>query len=170
MAARSRLSERAFAMTSIIILLERKMQWSDSRKSGSVTFTSCKPFPLVFTDVKIPFEPSQFGGDGTEIRRSICFSDVAADVRKQHADMEESIGATSLCIRDEFVRCKINMEKVRCFDESRKIVDAPKEWRGLNASARVSIKGKWATKQSSGLSLEVTDIQLSRAREEPCPF
>ena len=53
-------------------------QWSEeSRKTGNVTFTSCniggQPINLLFEDVKIPFEPSQFGGDGTEIRRSLCF-------------------------------------------------------------------------------------------------
>ena len=150
-------------------------QWSeDSRKAGNVTFTSCnvggQPINLLFEDVKIPFEPSQFGGDGSEIRRSICFSGISEEMRKRLAAMEEGIEAATSCIKDEMVRCKINMEKVRCFDENRKLIDTPKTLRGWNANAQILIKGKWKTRQGSGLSLEVTDLQLIEAREAPCPF
>ena len=150
-------------------------QWSEeSRKTGNVTFTSCnvggQPINLLFEDVKIPFEPSQFGGDGTETRRTICFSGAPDEVRKQLADMEGSIEASSSCMKDELIRCKINMDKVRCFDENRKLIDTPKTLRGWNANAQILIRGKWKTRQASGLSLEVTDIQLIEAREAPCPF
>ena len=150
-------------------------QWSEeSRKAGNVTFTSCnidgQAFQILFEDVKIPFEPSQFGGDGTETRRSICFSGATDDSRKQLASMEESIGATSSCIKEELIRCKIDMDKVRCFDENRKLIENPKTLRGWNANVQVHIRGKWKTRQASGLSLEVTDLQLIEAREAPCPF
>ena len=55
-------------------------------------------------------------------------------------------------------------------DENRKLVDAPKTWRGWNANVQIHIRGKWKTRQSSGLSLEVTDMQLIEPREAPCPF
>ena len=171
-----RLNECVRMTTKIVLHGKKSMaQWSEeSRKSGNVTFTSCnldnQPFHLMFEDVKIPFEPSQFGGDGTEIRRSICFSGASDEMRKQLASMEESIGATSSSIKDEIIRCKINMDKVRCFDDNRKLIDAPKTWRGWNANVQVHIRGKWVTRQSSGLCIEVTDIQLIEAREAPCPF
>ena len=158
-------------------MVERKRmaEWSEnSRKAGNVTFTACsldgRPLYLLLEDVKIPFEPSVYGGDGTETRKSICFSGATEEVVKRLAAMEESISATNSCVKDDLIRCKINMERVRTYDSNRKAIDVPKQWRGFSANVQVHLRGKWATRQGSGLSLEVTDVQLMEAREPPCPF
>ena len=50
-----------------------------SQKVGNVSFTSCanvdgKPITLRLTAVKVIWEPSVYGGDGTEVRKNICFT------------------------------------------------------------------------------------------------
>ena len=150
-------------------------EWSEnSRKAGNVTFTACsidgRPLHLLLEDVKIPFEPSVYGGDGTETRKSICFSGATEEVVKRLTAMEESISANNSCVKDDLIRCKVNMERIRTYDSNRKTIDAPKQWRGFSANVQVHLRGKWATRQGSGLSLEVTDVQLMEAREPPCPF
>ena len=150
-------------------------EWSENpRKAGNVTFTACsldgKPMYILLEDVKIPFEPSAYGGDGTETRKSICFSGASEELVKRLTAMEECIGASSSCIKDDLIRCKINMERVRTYDSNRNAVDTPKQWRGCNANVQVHVRGKWATRQSSGLSLEVTDMQFIETRDPPCPF
>ena len=150
-------------------------EWSqNSRKAGNVTFTACstdgQPLYLLLEDVKIPFEPSVYGGDGSETRKSICFSGVSEELMKRLTAMEESAGATNSCIKDDLIRCKVNMERVRIYDSTRKTIDAPKQWRGWNANVQVHVRGKWSTRQGSGLSLEVTDAQFMETREPPCPF
>jgi hypothetical protein len=150
-------------------------EWSEnSRKAGSVVFTACsldgKPMHILLEDVKIPFEPSVYGGDGTETRKSICFSGASEELVKRLTAMEESIGASSSCMKDDLIRCKINTERVRNYDSNRKAIDTPKQWRGLNANVQVHVRGRWQTRQSSGLSLEVTDVQFVETREPPCPF
>ena len=146
-----------------------------SRKAGNVTFTPCsqegKPFIANVEDVSIPFEPSAFGGDGTETRKSICFQGVSEELIQQLLATEKSIDATSSCIKDSLVRCKINMEKVRCFDSARRRVETPPSLRGWHANVMVHVKGRWQTRQGCGLTLEVTDIQLIEAAREPsCPW
>ena len=150
--------------------------WSEnSRKTGNVTFTACslngKPFQLLLEEARVPFEPSAFGGDGSETRLGICFSGVSEELKGQLAAMEESIGASTSCIKDDLVRCKINMERVRAYDASRKRVEIPKSLRGWTVNAMVHLRGKWCTRQGCGLSLEVTDLQLLQEQgEPPCPF
>ena len=151
-------------------------QWSDnSRKAGNVTFTACslegKPFHVTLDEARIPFEPSCYQGDGTETRLTICFSGASEQLKKTLAAMEEGIGATSSCLKDDIIRCKIQTDKVRSYDAAKKRIEAPKSMRGWTVNAQVHVRGKWATRQGSGLSLEVTDLQfLQEAREPPCPF
>ena len=146
-----------------------------SRKTGNVTFTPCtqdgKAFIANVEDVNIPFEPSAFQGDGSEVRRSICFQGVREELVQQLMETERSIDATSSCIKDGLVRCKINMEKVRCFDSARKRIETPPSLRGWHANVMVHVRGRWQTRQGCGLTLEVTDIQLIEAAREPaCPW
>ena len=150
-------------------------EWSsNNRKAGNVTFTACsldgKPLNIMLEDVKILFEPSAFGGDGTETRLGICFSGASSEIMQQLKAMEDSIGATSSCIKDDMLRCKINMDKVRSYDANRKAIDPPKQWRGWNANAQIHVRGRWQTRQGTGLSLEATDLQFLEACEKPCPF
>ena len=85
--------------------------------------------------------------------------------------MEESIGASTSCIKDDLLRCKINLEKVRAYDAAKKRIEIPKTMRGWTVNALAHLRGKWQTRQGCGLSIEVSDLQFSQEqREPPCPF
>ena len=150
--------------------------WADtSRKAGNVAFTACnlngKPFHLMLDNVRVPFEPSCYQGDGTETRLAICFSGADEEIRTQIAAMEESIGATSSCLKDDMIRCKISTDRVRCYDANKARIETPKSMRGWSVRAQLHLRGKWATRQGCGLSLEAADLQfLEEAREPACPF
>ena len=150
--------------------------WSESsRKAGNVTFTACnlngKPFHLMIDDAKIPFDASCYQGDGTETRLTLCLSGADEGLRKNLAAMEESIGATSSCIKDDMIRCKISTDKLRCYDANKARIETPKSMRGWSVRAQLHIRGKWATRQGCGLSVEATDLQFIKEASEPaCPF
>ena len=150
---------------------EEMAAWSEnSRKTSNVRLTACsvegKPFNLLLEDVKIPWEPPVYGRNGSETRKSICLSGATEEVKKQLLAMEDRISATSSCIRDDLIPCKINLDKTRACSA----VAVPKQMRGYNANVQIHVRGKWQTRQGTGLSLEVTSMQLSEAREPPCPF
>ena len=149
--------------------------WSETpRKAGNVSFTGCqvdgKPFVLKLTDVSIPFEPSGWQGDGTELRKSICFSGVSNEALQPIRAMEETIGATTSCVKDGMLRCKLSTDRVKSWDATCKRIEVPKLWRGWHANVAVHVRGKWVTRQGSGLSLEVADVQFIEAEEPCCPF
>ena len=153
------------------------MQLSEqSHQHGSVTFTACsqegKPLLLKLQDVDIPFEPGVFGGDGTETRKSICFANVSTDALQQLTALEESIGATTSNVKKDMLRCKVNVDRVRMWDACGISTDAPESWHAWQVSAQIQVRGKWETRQGSGLSLEVRDIMFKskQADAQPCPF
>jgi hypothetical protein len=154
------------------------VEWTEkSRSTGNVAFTSCcsneQPVAWLLENVRVAFEPSVFGGDGSELRKNICFMGVSGEIKAQLADIEKSINATTSCIKEEFLKCKINRDKVRTYDAYKNRIEIPETMRGCTVNARVHLRGKWATRQGCGLSIEVTDMQFSdqQARDEPpCPF
>lgn len=157
-------------------------EWSEtSRATGNVTFTACsrdgQPIAWTLEGVRVPFEPSVFGGDGSETRVNICFSDVSDEIKAQLTAMEQSIRATTSCIKEDAsaplarLKCKISRDKVRVFDASKTRCELPETLRDWTVNARVHLRGKWATRQGCGLSLEVTDLQLKCQQTRAlCPF
>ena len=158
------------------------VQWSDrSYKTGAVTFTACSPeerpgteyFTLKLENVRIPFEPSCFQGNGSETRLTMCFSGVDEKLRQQLAAIEKDIGATTSCLKNEdLLRCKIKMDKVDCCDADCMRIELPKALRGCTVNASVWLRGKWSTAQGDGvarsacgLSIEVTQLQILGSKE-----
>jgi hypothetical protein len=121
--------------------------------------------------VCVPFEPSVFGGDGSEIRKNICLSGVSGEITAQIAAIEQDINATTSCIKEDCLKCKISRDRVRTYDACKKQIELPETMRGWTVNARVHLRGKWATRQGCGLSLEVTDLQLKHPQARAlCPF
>ncbi len=89
-------------------LVERKMMQADwsrtSQKTGNVTFTACssegKPILLKLVNARIAFEPSVYGGDGTELRKSICFTQVQDEAMANVKAMAAQPGFTQ-AIREQ---------------------------------------------------------------------
>ena len=150
--------------------------WSSTaQKNGNVTFTACrrngKPIQLRIDGARIVWEPSCYGGDGTEIRKNICFN-VTDEVRHTIQAMEESLpGNVSTCLKEDTLKTKISMDRARFFDVAHNRIETPKMLRGRTANAMVTIRGRWETRTMTGLCLETTDIQLLEEASEPkCPF
>ena len=160
---------------------ERDMQadWSRaSQKNGSVTFTACssegKPLLLKLENVRVAFEPSVYGGDGTELRKNICFTQVQDDILAPIKAMEETLAfnpPVCSCVRENLLKAKVSLDKVRVFEACGNRAELPKTWRGWEVNAMIRIRGKWETRTQCGLCLELTDVQLlQEASEAGCPF
>ncbi len=151
--------------------------WSRApQKNGSVSFTACssegKPILLKLESVRIAFEPSVYGGDGTELRKNICFTKVQDDIMATVRAMEESLESPACsCVKEDLLKAKVSLDKVKIFDASRNRTEPPKTWRGWEVNAMVRIRGRWETRTQHGLCLELTDMQLlQEASEAMCPF
>ena len=148
------------------------MKFSDnSKKVGNVTFTSLKkPTQLRLDSAEIIYEPNVYGGDGSENRVNISFK-VSDFLQQSLTEMEKEINATSSCLKEDIMKCKLTLDKVRFYDIGKSRMTKPEKLRGFVVNAMATVKGKWETRTSSGLSLEVTDIQLlDRVEQEECPF
>ncbi len=150
--------------------------WSSTaQKNGSVTFTACrrngKPIQLRVDAGRIVWEPSCYGGDGTELRKNICFT-VTDEVRQMIQSMEETLpGNVSTCVKEDTLKTKISMDKARFFDVTHNRIEAPSMLRGWTANAMVTVRGRWETRTMTGLCLETTDVQLLEGVGEPeSPF
>lgn len=150
--------------------------WSrESQKNGSVTFTACslggKPLLLRLENVRVAFEPSVYGGDGTELRKNICLTQVQDDILATVKAMEESLEKPCSCVKEDLLKAKVSLDKVKVFDASRNRTEPPKVWRGWEVNAMIRIRGKWETRTQCGLCLELTDVQLLQENSEAtCPF
>ncbi len=153
-----------------------QVDWSrTSRKTGSVTFTACssagKPLLLRLENTRIAFEPSVYGGDGTELRKNLCLTRVQDDILATVKAMEETLESPCSCVKEDLLKTKVSLDKVKIFDASRNRTEPPKTWRGWDVNAVVRIRGRWETRTQCGLCLELTDVQLlSEASDAVCPF
>jgi hypothetical protein len=129
------------------------------------------PVTMPLRGVRVVYEPSVYGGDGTEVRKNIVL-EVAQETLRIVRGHEASIDASRLCscIRDDNLRCKISMDKVRIYDQTDSMVAPPVIWRDLTTNVVVLLKGLWSTKTQTGLSLEVVDVQLTPHTPPQCPF
>ena len=139
---------------------------------GAVNFEPLNPLvTLPLSGARVIYEPSVYLGDGTEVRKNIVLevSSEALEIIRGH---ETSIDASRLCscIKDDALKCKISMDKVRTFDQSNAPVAPPETWRDQTVNAVVLLKGRWSTKTMTGLSLEVVDVQLTPHAPTKSPF
>jgi hypothetical protein len=164
----SRVALAAMAAEQPRVALAATAQWSDnSYKAGAVTLTACSPegqpgqiFGLKLDNVRIPFEPSCYQGNGSETRLTICFSGIDEKLKQQLAAIEEDIGATTSCLKNDILRCKIKTDTVYCCDAQNMRRKLPKPMRGWTVNAHLWLRGKWSANQGCGLSIEATDLQF----------
>ena len=149
---------------------------SSAQKNGNVTFTGCasscgKPIALRLQSSRIVWEPSVYGGDGTETRVNLSLT-ANDEIAQQLLAMEEVLqGNVSTCLKEGIVKTKLSLNKVRVFDAAGNRLPNPDKWKGYIVNAMVAVKGKWETRTQTGMCLECTDIQLLEQASEPgCPF
>ena len=148
------------------------LDWGTAQKNGSLVFTPCvRALQLRLESVEIQYEPSVYGGDGTELRRNIVFANISDEARQKVEALEAIVPNANSCIKEGALKCKISMDKVRIFDAARNRIDQPKSFKGWTVNAQVVVKGKWETKNMCGLCIEAQDIQFLQPNLEPeCPF
>ena len=142
----------------------------------TVTFDAMNPVStFILRDVTVVYEPSVFGGDGTELRKNIVFEIPPSAIHAIH-DLESKIDPRRLCssIKDfSHLKCKIQMDKIAVYDTSQEIIPHPEFWRGFVVNVAILVKGIWHTKMQSGLSIEASSIQVLCTDSQcppACPF
>ena len=120
----------------------------------------------------VEYEPSVYGGDGSEPRKNIVLS-ISEEEQAIFRELEKAVDLKKLnsCIKDGAVKAKLTMAEVNVYDASKNPAEHPQQWRGCRVNAVVQMRGMWSSKTQSGLSLELTDIQvLDKAAVPQCPF
>ena len=120
----------------------------------------------------VEYEPSVFGGDGTEPRRNIVLA-ISKEEQAAFQLLEQVVDPKKLnsCIKDNTVKAKMTMESVSVWNAAKDPLAHPQQWKGCCVNAVIQMRGMWSSKTQSGLSLELTDIQLlDKAVEPQCPF
>ena len=139
--------------------------------TSAVSFTPfAQPVHFCIRDAKIAYEPSVYGGDGTETRVNLtlqCFGEVLEDIRALEGSSDASLIS---CIKDSGVRAKIDKTTVRVFDKNGSAAPAPMVWRGTRVNAYITAKGAWKTRTGNGVCLECTDLQFLPEAPQVCPF
>ncbi len=143
-----------------------------ARATRAVSFESMAPSEtMVLEGVQILYEPSVFGGDGTETRKNMVFV-VPPSMVAHMQGLEASIDANKLCscLKGDALKCKVNTDIVNIYDIDRNRTSPPEVWRGRTVNAMVAIKGKWSTRSQMGYLIEVQAIQLIDFESPECPF
>ena len=120
----------------------------------------------------VEYEPSVYGGDGTEPRKNMVLA-ITEEEQASFQLLEQVVDSKKLtsCIKEGTVKAKMTMEEVHVYDASKNQVKHPQQWKGLVVNAVIMMRGVWSSKTQSGLSLELTDIQiLDKAAAPQCPF
>ena len=118
------------------------------------------------------YEPSVFGGDGSEPRKNIVLAISPEDEALVH-QMESEIDHKKLnsCIKDGTIKAKVTLDSVHVYGAMKNTIEHPQKWRGCLVNAIIVMRGTWSSKTQSGLSLELTDIQIMDTAVTPqCPF
>ena len=120
----------------------------------------------------VQYEPSVYGGDGTEPRKNIVLT-ITEEEQALFRELEQAVDPKKLtsCIKDDAVKAKMTMAEVNVYDASKNPAEHPQQWKGCRVNAVLQMRGMWSSKTQSGLSLELTDIQiLDKAAAPQCPF
>ena len=120
----------------------------------------------------VQYEPSVYGGDGSKPKKNIVLS-ISEEEQGLFQLLEQTLDAKKLnsCIKDGAVKAKTTMDEVHVYDASKNPAKHPQQWKGCCVNAVIQMKGVWSSKTQSGLSLELTDIQvLDKAAAPQCPF
>ena len=131
-----------------------------------VTFTPIAQQVLVVTG-KVKFHPSVYNANGTERRLNLLVETDQA-TRTKFQEIENSLGTnlTSM-VKDEAIKCKIDMDTVRCYDAEHNSIEAPISWAARTVELRIEVRGTYKTNTNNGLADSCTDVRFTA---NPSPF
>ena len=140
-----------------------------AKQMGATLFTPCPKWKTFRVDnCTILWEPGVYQGEGTENRVNVCIQNDEAMAKL--LDFEKCLsGSICSCVKGEdeqqHIKCKLIWDKIRFFDLTNERVNKPPKLAGYRCNLVFNIKGKWASHGQTGLSLEVSDIQLVEPQE-----
>ena len=137
----------------------------------NVTFEKLAVQRILLYTADVVYEPSVYGGDGSEPRKNIVLA-ISPDQEAQFHEMEESADSKKLisCVKDGTVKAKITMAGVNFYDAAKNPIDPPQRLKGCCVNVVIQMRGMWSSKTQSGLSLEVTDVQVLEHVPQKFPF
>ena len=132
-----------------------------------VSFTPISQQVLVVTG-KVKFHPSVYNANGTERRLNLLVETDQA-TRTKFQEIENSLGINNLTsiVKDAAIKCKIDMETVRCYDEEHRSIATPTSWAARTVEIRIEARGTYQTATNSGLAVSCTDVRFTA---NPSPF
>ena len=143
--------------------------------------------------VKVPFPPSVFNGDGSEVRKSIVYT-IPQDVYESLSQFEDwcrqaledaypkvqALWCSLLKPPERWgaqLKAKINVaeaHRAKFYDSAKEPCDAPSDWRGLGVNVVLQVRGVYIQENAIGLMLETTHLQYDTTPmahlEDQCPF
>ncbi len=138
---------------------------------SAVTFTAyAKPVQFLIRDATVVYEPSVFGGDGSETRVNVtlrCDDASTAAIRELEGIDDFSLVSA---VKQMGVRAKLDKTSVRVYDATGNAAPAPAVWRGARVNALLVAKGTWKSRSGTGVCLECASMQLLPDEPVTCPF
>jgi hypothetical protein len=124
----------------------------------AVQFTNSPVQRIDIGEANIVFEPSVFGGNGTENRLNLVLG-VSSNIHEIVRIAEQN--CTSSIITNDTMKVKVEMDKVRFWSAENNLISKPTHWRGLTVRALCEIRGFWKSKTGEGISIVCTDMQVT---------
>ena len=149
---------------------------------SAVTFTAyLKPVQFLIRDATVVYEPSVFGGDGSETRVNVtlrCDDASVAAIRALEGIEDFSLVSA---VKQAGVRAKMDKTNVIIYDANGvgrplrghatgDTTSAPAVWRGAKVNALLVTKGTWKSRSGTGICLECTSLQMLPTEPMACPF
>ncbi len=138
---------------------------------SAVTFTAyLKPVQFLVRDATVVYEPSVFGGDGSETRVNVtlrCDDASVAAIRVLEGIEDFSLVSA---VKQAGVRAKMDKTSVHVYDATGNATPAPAVWRGAKVNALLVAKGTWKSRSGTGICLECTSLQMLPNEPTACPF
>ena len=126
----------------------------------AVTFTPLTPKEHILAhSATVVWEPSVFGGDGTERRLNLVLR-VADNVCDALRSIEHGAALDCSVVKDDTIKVKIDTQECRVWGADHLPSSPPEQWRGTMVHAAIEVRGYWKSRNSTGLSVVCTDIQF----------
>jgi hypothetical protein len=137
----------------------------------TVTFEKLTAQRIVLNGSIVVYEPSVYGGDGTEERKNITLTLTPTESQVILAlEQDIDVHMLSSVLQDGTIKAKITTSSVRVYGEDERLSQLPEQLRDTTVNAVLLVKGVWKSKTQSGLSIEVTDLQILASQPHECPL
>ena len=121
---------------------------------------------VLVVEGKVKFHPSVYNANGTERRLNLLVETDQA-TRTKFQEIEKSLDTDTSMVKYEAIKCKIDMDTVRCYNAEHVSIEAPISWAARTVELRIEVRGTYKTSSNHGLAVSCTDV---RFLANPSPF